>query len=115
MRCCDYHAGMLKTLVEFQRVGKTGDGAGGFTDASAPLSGAPTRAHIKALSGGERYASERVEATAKLRVTVRYFDGLTESDVIVFSGKRHNIRFINNVELQNRWFVIDVDAGVAPE
>jgi SPP1 family predicted phage head-tail adaptor len=115
MKCCDMHGGLLRTPVTFQRVTKTTDAAGGFTDAWNTIAGAPVRAHVKAMSGSERYASDRVEATARYRVTVRYFAGLTEADAVSFAGKRHNIRFINNLEMRNLWLVIDVDGGVAPE
>lgn len=115
MKCCDITAGMLRTPVQFQRVVKTSDGYGGFTDAWAAIANAPTRAHVRAMSGAERYASDRVEATARLRVTARYFIGLTERDAVMIDGKRCNIRFINNVEMRNKWLVMDVDSGVIPE
>jgi SPP1 family predicted phage head-tail adaptor len=115
MKCCDYSAGMLRTPVQFQRLTRTSDGAGGATQAWGNLAGSATRAHVKALSGSERFASARVEATATHRITVRHFAGLTEADAVVFAGKRHNIRFINNVEQRNRWLEIDVQSGVAAE
>jgi len=112
-KCCDITAGMLRTPVTFQRKTRTSDGAGGFTEAWAAITGAPTRAQVKAKSGSERWLSERTEASAQFTVTVRYFAGLLESDRIVSAGKAHNVRFINNVEQRNRWLVIDVTAGVA--
>ncbi len=115
MTCCKYNAGMLRTPVTFQRVTKVSDGAGGYTQSWAAISGAPTRAHVKALSGSERYASMRVEANARLRVVVRYFAGLTERDAVVIDGKRCNITFPNNVEFRNRWLEIDVTSGVPAE
>lgn len=113
MRCCDYTAGMLKEPVEFQRKTNTTDGAGGFTAAWGAISGAPTRASVKALSGMERWASDRTEATSRWRVAVRFWDGLLESDRVVIRGKAYNIRFINNVELADKWLVIDLSGGVA--
>jgi SPP1 family predicted phage head-tail adaptor len=115
MKCCDIHAGMLRRPVEFQRTGKQSDGAGGFFDAWGPIDGAPTRAKVVAASGSERFASGRVEAISRHRVTVRYAADLTERDAVVFGGKRYNIRFINNVEQRNRWMIIDVDGGVVGE
>jgi SPP1 family predicted phage head-tail adaptor len=107
------NAGMLREPITFQRATKVSDGAGGYTEAWAAISGAPTQAHVKALSGGERYASERIEAGTKWRITVRYFSGLLESDRVVIRTRSHNIRFINNLELQDRWLVIDLDGGAA--
>ena len=114
MKCCsDINAGMLRTIVQFQRLTRVPDGAGGATQTWANLAGAPTRAHVKSLSGSERFASARVEATATHRITVRYFAGLTEADRVVFGGRASNIRFINDLEQRNRWLVLDVQTGVA--
>lgn len=112
-RCCDINAGMLRTPVAFERATRAPDAAGGFTVTWAAISGAPTRARVVAMSGSERWASDRVEATARYRVTVRYFAGLLEADTVLIGGRRHNIRFVNNIEMRNRWLVIDVDGGVA--
>ena len=111
--CADYNAGMLSEPISIERAAKASDGAGGYTEVWAAISGAPTRAHAKALSGSERWASQRIEATAKLRIATRYFDGLLESDSVVIRSRRCNIRFINNVEFSNRWLEIDLDEGMA--
>jgi SPP1 family predicted phage head-tail adaptor len=113
MSCSKYNAGMLNEVVDIQRATRTSDGAGGFTTVWGTLAGSPTRASVKALSGAERFASERVEATSKWRVVVRYFDGLLESDLIAIRGLAYNIRFINNMDLADRWLVIDLDGGKA--
>lgn len=113
VKCCELHAGMLTEPVEFQRATKTSDGAGGYVEAWTALDGSSALAHVKALSGGERYASERTEATSKWRVTARYFSGLLESDKVIIRDKSYNVRFVNNVELRNQWLIIDVDGGVA--
>ncbi len=118
MKCCDMNAGMLREPVTFQRATKVSDGAGGYSEAWAAISGASTQAHVKALSGGalsggERYASGRIESITKWRLSVRYFSGLLESDRVVVRSRNYNIRFINNLEFQDRWLVIDLDGGVA--
>ncbi len=109
-----YTARDLRTPCEFQAKTKTSDGAGGWTEAWSAISGAATRCQFKALSGGERYAAQRVEATTRNRIVCRYFDGLKEADKVVIDGRSYAIVFINNVELRNRWFEIDLDGGVAP-
>jgi SPP1 family predicted phage head-tail adaptor len=114
MKCCDMHGGKLTTPVEFQRLTRTPDGAGGASEAWQKLTGSPTRAHVKSKSGSERFASARVEALATHTVTVRYFAGLKEADSVVFGGRRANIRFIDNLEQANRWLVLDVQTGVVP-
>lgn len=111
--CCDYSAGMLKEPIAIQRMTRTSDGAGGQTQTWATVSGAPTRGAVMPLSGSERYQFDRVDATASLKVTVRYVSGLLESDRIVIRSRNHNIRYIKNVEFADKWLELIVDAGVA--
>lgn len=116
VKCCGsskYNGRMLREAVTFQRRTRTSDGAGGYTEAFAAISGAPTRAMVKPLSGRERWASDRVEASANYRVVTRYYDGLKESDVIIIRGRTGNIRFIANVDLRDEWLEIDVQLGAA--
>ena len=68
---------------------------------------------VKPLSGRERWASQRVEATANYRVVTRYSDLVTEVDRVVIRGRPANIRFVANVDLMNEWLEIDVELGVA--
>lgn len=113
MTCCKYSSGDLREVVSFQRKARTPDGAGGFTSAWAEIAGAPTRAKVKPLSGKERWASHRVEATANYRVVTRYYDGLTEADRVMIRGRPCQIVFIANVDLDDRWLEIDVNMGAA--
>lgn len=112
--CCSpkYSARQLRTPVQFQRLVRTADGAGGFTQTWQNIAGAPTRAMVQSMSGSERFASARVEATATHKVTIRHFANLTEADAVVFDGRRANIRFINNVDQRDDWMVLDVQTGV---
>lgn len=113
MKCCDLNSGKLKEPVTFQRKTLTSDGAGGMTQTWTTISAAPTRAYVLPISGSERYASDRVEATVRLRLVVRYTSGLLESDRVQIRNRIHNIRFIDNIEFANKWLQIDVDGGVA--
>lgn len=113
MKCCEFSSGKLKEPVTFQRKTLTSDGAGGMTQAWATVSGAPTRAFVVPVSGSERYASDRVEATVRLRLVVRYTTALRETDRVQIRNRLHNIRFIDNIEFANKWLQVDVDGGVA--
>lgn len=113
MTCCKYSAGMLKTSVSFERKTLTPNGSGGHTETWASISGAQTKCAFKAMSGFERFASERTEARSKNRITCRYFSGLTESDRVVIGERSYNITFINNVEMGDKWLEIDISGGVA--
>ena len=113
VKCCDYSAGMLRTPCQFQRKTRTGDGSGGWSEAWVNIAGAATRCSFKMLSGGERFQAQRAEATTRNRIVVRYFSDLTEADRVTIQGRAYNITAIDNVELRNRWLVIDIDGGVA--
>lgn len=113
MKCCDMNAGMLREPVTFERKARVANGTGGWSETWSTVSGSATRAHVKALSGYERLQSDRVEAGTRWRMVVRYFAGLIEEDRVIIRGRAHNIRFINNMELRNRWLQIDLDGGVA--
>ena len=112
-KCCDMNSGKLRTLVEFQRKTRAPDGAGGFTETWAAIQGAPVYAYARAVSGSERYASDRVEARVKIRATVRYFAGLRDDDRVIIDGKAYNITFVNNLEFGNKWLEIDLSGGAA--
>lgn len=113
--CCKpskYTSRDLSETVSFERATNTSDGAGGFRKAWAAISGAPTRAMVKPLSGRERWASQRVEATSNYRVVTRYNSGLFEGDRVIWRGRAGNIRFIANVDSDDEWLEIDVQFGV---
>ena len=107
------NSGMLKEPVVFQRLVPTSDGAGGFTEAWTAVSFAPTRAMVKSLSGGEKWHTERNEATSTHKITTRYNAGITTADRIVIRGRSYNIRFINNLDFEDKWMEIKAEVGVA--
>jgi len=112
-KCCKMNSGMLKEPVQFERKTRTSDGAGGFTETWAAISGAPTRCSVKAMSGSERWASQRVEATSTHKITIRYTSDLTEVDRAVIRGRIYNIRFIDNLDFADKWLEVRVNLGVA--
>ena len=113
MKCCDMHGGMLKTVIEFQTKARVANGSGGFTETWSAIAGAPDRAHVKALSGSERFASDRVEAVTRWRATVRYSSVIGDEDRAVIDGRYFNVKFLNNIEMQNVWLEIDLSGGTA--
>jgi SPP1 family predicted phage head-tail adaptor len=111
--CGKYHAGQLREPVLFERLTRVSDGMGGATETWAAIAGAPTRGFVKAVSGFERLASDRQDATTRLRLVTRYKAGLREADRVKIRGRLHQIRFINNLDFANDWLEIDLDGGVA--
>lgn len=104
---------MLREPVVFERMTRTADGYGGATETWAAISGAPTFAAVRSMSGNERYTSARLEARSTVRVVVRFFAGLTEVDRVQVAGRPCQIRFINNVDFANEWLEIDAEMGAA--
>ena len=109
----DYSSGILREAVTFQRETATAGVAGTFTKAWATVSGAPTRAHVRGMSGREERTGDRTDAVARLRVVVRYSAALREGDRVLIRTRAHNITRIDNVEFRNQWLEIDAEAGVA--
>jgi len=99
--------------VTFQRETATAGVAGTLTKAWATVSGAPTRAHVRGMSGREERTGDRTDAVARLRVVVRYSAALREGDRVLIRTRAHNITRIDNVEFRNQWLEIDAEAGVA--
>jgi hypothetical protein len=44
---------------------------------------------------------------------VRHNAGLTEVDRVVIRGRAYNIRFIDNMEMADKWLYITAEVGVA--
>ena len=65
MKCCDIHAGKLRSKVTIQRKTNTPDGAGGWTEVWA-TAGQPF-AMWKALSGSEKIGSNTKAALTRLK------------------------------------------------
>ena len=113
MKCCDYSAGMLRETVLFEQYALTSDGAGGQTRVWSTVTGAPTRAHMRQLSGGEVWRSDRIEAQDSLIVVVRYSSVIKSTHRLTHDGKRYNITRINDVEFAGKWHEITISGGVA--
>ena len=110
MKCCDMTPGMLRTPFELRRQLKS-DIGGGAT-ALTYQRYAAGRCKFVPLSGGERLYAERIDATTRNRAVIRYRADIADSDQFVAAGRVYNIRFINNLEMRNRWLELDLDGGV---
>lgn len=110
-KCCDYTSGMLRHTVELQSKTRTPNGAGGFDDTWSTY--ATVKAFMKPISGTERFHAERLDATTKNRLVMRYRSDVEAQHRVKFEGKLYNIRFVENVEFRNRWLRLDLDGGVA--
>ena len=111
MKCCDIKAGMLREPIEIQSQVRT-DIGGGATDITY-TNRADVRGHFKPMSGNERLYAERLDATTRNRLVIRYRTDLTESDRVIVRSRSYQIRSIINMEFRDKFLEIDLDGGVA--
>lgn len=105
---------MLWVTANFQRNTRTSDGAGGFTQAWASITGlGAVSVGMLAMSGNERWAAERLEATATWRLWAKGVGAVSAADRVVIGGRPYQIRFADNVEKRGKWYVLDLHEGAA--
>jgi SPP1 family predicted phage head-tail adaptor len=113
LKCGKYSASDLREPVTFQRVTRTTDGVGGWSEAWATLAGSPSRAMVRQVSGSEAWRFDRINAEVALMVVTRYFPGVTPADRVLIRGRAHNIRSVANLDFGDKWLEIAVSGGVA--
>lgn len=107
-------AGALDQLVTFQRLTRTADGGGGFTEAWADLPlNASVWANVKAKGGREGMTEGRTAATFVVVFTIYNRSDLTELDRIVWEGVNYNIRGILRESGRDLMLKIEAERGVA--
>jgi len=104
-------ANLLWKTVVIERPAQVSDGAGGYTETWSTL--ATVDGGIVAMSGMERMASDRIEATSKWRLLIPYQAGLLESDRVVIDGRNYNVSFVNDVQKKGTWHMLDLGEGFA--
>jgi len=111
--CNKYSGRQLRQRVTFERATKTGDSAGGWTEAWSTIGSSPRYAMLKTLSGREVHQHDRLEARPRVLCVTRYDATLEEADRVLHDGKAYNIRDIRNVDFADTWLEMDLDGGVA--
>lgn len=106
--------GKLDERITFRRKSLTPDGMGGQDAAEANIPTTPTVwAQVTNMSGTENFTEQRMEATARMLFRIRYRSDIQESDIILWRGKLHNIRHIDDQGPRQRFLTITTDQGVA--
>lgn len=111
MKCCDMYRGKLRHSIELQRKTRTDDGMGGF--AVAWITYATVKAFVETRPGKEVVIADRLDASQVIRATIRYREGVDETDRVIYKGKAHNIRSVSNLEGRDKWLLLDMERGVA--
>lgn len=112
MKCCDVNSGLLRTKIEVQRLTATGDGEGGQTDVwtSDPVGG--VYAHVKVISGNERWIADRTTPGNKYRIVIRHRDDgsgnpyYSSKDRVLINGKEWGILSVTDVDQRRKWIEI---------
>lgn len=105
---------LLWQTASFEREQRVADGAGGYTRSWAAIAGlGAVSVGLMGVSGDEVFASQRLEGISKWRMWCKGASAVTEADSVVIAGRRHQIRFVNDVEKRGVWQVFDLDLGAA--
>lgn len=111
---CIAQADLVWLTADIEALTRTSNGAGGYTEAWAPISGGnDVSVGIWAMTGMERWGSERLEAVSQWRAVLPHIDGVTEACRIVADGRTFNIRFVDDVQKRGAWLVLDLAQGAA--
>lgn len=112
MKCCLYNAGMLRESVTIQAKTRTSDGQGGFAEAWAVVSGAPTRAMISASPGSERWGFMRQVPGNGYKMVTRYFSTATAAQRVIWKTKEYAVLGVVDPDGQGDWLEWRLSDGV---
>ena len=102
-------SGTLKKRVTIQRRSRSVDEFGGQSPAWQDL--ATVWASFEPTGGKEGEQSGQVRAVAAFNIGMRYFEGLTAADRLVYNGRIFDIVNINDIEELHREFDITAREG----
>jgi SPP1 family predicted phage head-tail adaptor len=105
-----YTARELDQRVTIQRETREDDGQGGAVLSWKDI--ATVWAHVRPMSGRERERAGAVNAEARYLIVIRYRNDIDESDVVVWNGKRFNIRFAKE-RARVPFLELEAERGVA--
>lgn len=107
-------AGKMDQIVTLQRLARTADGYGGFTEAWADYpSNARVWAHVRAKAGRESMDEGRMTASFTVLFTIYNRSDIDPRDRIVWNGVNYNIRGLRTEGGRRLTLVIEAERGVA--
>lgn len=101
--CGKYSAGDLREIVAIEAKTRTADGMGGFTVTWATVSGAPTRAMVKAAPGSERWGAMRQVPGNGYRMVTRYFSTATGAQRVTWKAKEYAVLGVVDPDGRGEW------------
>lgn len=106
-----YHTGELTERVTFRREVRVDDGMGGSRSEWQDI--ATRWALVRPLTGRERLAADKVEASANYLIVVRAPCDVREDDIGVWKGRELNIRFVKRRGARALFLELEAEMGVA--
>lgn len=106
-----YHTGELTERVIFRREVRVDDGMGGSELEWADI--ATRWALVRPLTGRERLAADKVEASANYLIVVRAPCDVQEDDIAVWNGRQLNIRSVKRRGSRALFLELEAEMGVA--
>lgn len=113
MKCCTYTAGQLREVVSIEAKTRTPDGMGGFTEAWAAVSGAPTRAMITAAPGSGRFGFMRQVPGNTYKMVTRGFANGTAAQRVIWKGREYGVLGVVDPDGRGVWSEWRISDGVA--
>jgi SPP1 family predicted phage head-tail adaptor len=107
-------AGQMDQRITLQRLARTADGYGGFTDAWADYpTNARVWAKVMAKAGRESMVDGRMAATFTVLFEIYNRTDIDPRDRIIWDGVTYNIRGLRLEGSQRQKLVIEAERGVA--
>jgi len=103
-------AGELDQQVTLRSRTPTSDGMGGSTTVNSDYA-AGVWARILPMTGAERQAAQRVEATGVFEVAIRNRTGVQENHVVVWGTRELNVRFVRMAGNREPFLYLECEAG----
>jgi SPP1 family predicted phage head-tail adaptor len=100
----------LRHRATLQREALSPDGGGGHTSTWSDV--ATVWAEVAPRAGDEAFAAGRIEARTRLRLRLRFRDGVAAGMRIVLDGRILNVRAVLD-DGRRRWLELDCEEGVA--
>ncbi len=106
-----YQTGELTERVTFRREVRTDDGMGGSRSGWQDI--ATRWALVRPMTGRERLAADKVEASANYLIVVRAPCDVREKDIVVWGESALNVRFVKRRGTRALFLEIEAEMGVA--
>lgn len=98
----------LRDRIDIVRPTETATGKGGYTTTLVPIA-TDVAAEVLSLTGGEAVKEKVLQGIHVFRITIRYRDGILQSDQVSLSGETLNIRSAIDPDRRRREIVILAD------